>query len=137
MDGRKQILYIDDDDDDRFLVKEAIESYGGNLELNEATSGVDGIGYLEEAITQNNLPCLVILDLNMPGMDGKETLLALRKDEHLKDIPVVIFTTSSSQLDKTFCDKNGVQMITKPLDFTKLSETIKTMLGYCKGEELF
>lgn len=129
--NRKHILYIDDDDDDRQLVKEAIFEMNKTLELLEAASGNEGLDFLKNAAAGKNLPCLVILDMNMPGMDGRETLIAIKKEKEFSRIPVVIFTTSSSQLDQSFCEKYGVEMITKPLDFSNLSNTIRKMLTYC------
>jgi len=128
---RKQILYIDDDDDDRQLVKEAIFEMNKTLQLLEAASGNEGLEFLKNAAEDKNLPCLVILDMNMPGMDGRETLIAIKNEKEYCRIPVVIFTTSSSQLDQSFCEKYGVEMITKPLDFSNLSKTIRKMLNYC------
>ncbi len=129
--NKKHILYIDDDDDDRQLVKEAILEIDHSLQLMEAPGGNEGLEFLKKAAQDKNLPCLVILDMNMPGMDGRETLIAIKNEKKYAKIPVVIFTTSSSKLDQTFCEKYGVEMITKPLNFSNLNTTIRKMLIYC------
>ena len=80
----------------------------------------------------DELPCLVVLDINMPRMDGKQTLVALQKDEDLSAIPVVLFSTSSSALDKSFSKAKHVELITKPFDFKSLYVTAHKLLSYCR-----
>jgi len=126
------ILYIDDDEDDRLLVQEAIEKDHPRLQLQLAGSGFEGLQYLNGAFHSGKLPSLIILDLNMPGMSGKETLLAIREDEAYDPIPVVMFTTSSSPADKAFCEKHGVELVTKPLSFVRLGHTIEKLVSYCR-----
>jgi CheY-like chemotaxis protein len=67
----------------------------------------------------------------MPLMDGKQTLTQIKKDPILSEVPVVMFTTSSSPLDKLFCEKHGVKFVTKPIKQVELFETVKVLLSYC------
>ncbi len=78
-----------------------------------------------------DLPCLIIMDINMPQMDGKEALAVIKKNEDLIDLPVVIFSTSNSPIDKLYCTNFGVNLITKPDNVLNLQKEIKGILGHC------
>jgi CheY-like chemotaxis protein len=67
----------------------------------------------------------------MPVLNGKETLSIIKKDEALKAIPVVVFTTSGSDLDKSFCNLHGVEMITKPPTFNNFKSVVQRLLRFC------
>lgn len=125
------ILYAEDDQDDLFMVKQAFEQYDSNVELHHASNGFGALQYLNEARITHQLPCLIILDINMPGMDGRETLIRIKQTEDLKNIPVVLFTTSSSDIDRVFARKWGAEFITKPLVFSELEELAKRFLSLC------
>jgi CheY-like chemotaxis protein len=129
--GQRSILYIDDDDDDRMMVKDAINLIDDKLILIESANAQEGLGYLQKAFVEKKLPCLVLLDLNMPGMNGRDMLMVIKDDEDLSKVPVVVFTTSSSELDKTFCKKYNVEMITKPFSFQSLKAVMQSILCKC------
>jgi DNA-binding response OmpR family regulator len=76
----------------------------------------------------NNLPGLIILDLNLPGMDGKKVLREIKSHPVLSHIPVVLFTTSSSELDKIFASKEGVKIFTKPSGAAEFFIAVKSMI---------
>ena len=69
---------------------------------------------------------------NMTALDGKETLMLLKRNEKFSSIPVVVFTTSASELDKLFCRKFGTEMITKPPTFDNLESAVIKLLDYCR-----
>jgi CheY-like chemotaxis protein len=76
-------------------------------------------------------PGLILLDLNLPGTDGREVLQQIKQDEILKLIPVVIFTTSNNPKDITTCYQQGVNSyIVKPMNFTRLKQNIKILIDY-------
>ena len=129
--GQRSILYIDDDDDDRMMVKDAINLIDDKLILIESANAQEGLGYLQKAFVEKKLPCLVLLDLNMPGMNGRDMLMVIKDDEDLSKVPVVVFTTSTSELDKTFCKKYNVEMITKPFSFQSLKAVMHSILCKC------
>ena len=126
------ILYAEDDLDDLFIVQQAFHSYDGSIKVVHATNGFKAIDYL------NNLkgpyPCLIILDINMPGLDGRETLVRIKESEKLKNIPVVLFTTSSSQNDRDFAKQWGAEFITKPLVYSELEVLSKVFVDKCDFE---
>jgi CheY-like chemotaxis protein len=125
------VLCVDDDPDDQILVKETIKELNPSLEVASALNGVEALQYLDGAKERGELPSLVILDINMPLMDGKQTLTLIKKDPALSGLPVVMFTTSSSPLDKLFCEKHGVKFVTKPIKQVELYETVKLLLSFC------
>jgi CheY-like chemotaxis protein len=127
------ILYAEDDPDDVFVVRQAFQEYDGSVNLQHAPDGFETIEILKDAANRKSLPCLIILDINMPGMDGKETLIRIKQSPHFQNIPVVLFTTSSSEVDKSFARKWGAEFITKPLVFSELQELARTFLNLCNS----
>jgi CheY-like chemotaxis protein len=125
------ILWADDDSDDLQMMREILIRQNRNFTIIEVKNGKEAIDYLKEAKQRSKLPCLIILDINMPVLDGKETLSIIKHSEDFKQIPVVVFTTSESELDKLFCKKLDTEMITKPPSFSSLETTIVNLLGYC------
>lgn len=126
------ILLADDDADDLQLLSEVFQKIDTRYIIIQVNNGLEALSQLEEMKQQGKLPCLIVLDINMPLMDGKKTLVALQNDAELKNIPVVIFTTSNSDTDKLFCRNKNVEMITKPDDFKNLYSVAIKMLNYCR-----
>jgi len=127
----RHILWADDDIDDLMLMRHVLQDLGDSYNITEVHNGQEALDYLKEAKKNQNLPCLIILDMNMPVLDGKETLVHLKRDEELKQIPVVFFTTSNSQMDKLYCKHQGVEMITKPPQYANLKEAVQRLVNYC------
>ncbi|MFL5808331.1 MAG: response regulator [Flavisolibacter sp.] len=125
------ILYAEDDADDLFMVQQALEKFDHTIHLTHAINGFDAIRQLNELHDAKSLPCLVILDINMPGMDGKETLIRIRQNEAFLKLKVVLFTTSSGDLDKSFAKKWGAEFITKPIVYSELEVLARTFLAFC------
>ena len=128
---RHTILCVDDDPDDLQLLNEALKGASEDFEIIEAHNGREALERLQKFKHGDHPPCLIILDINMPIMNGKETLSLIKKDEVLQSIPVVVFTTSESELDKTFCHKHGVEMITKPPSFKSFTTAVQKLLRFC------
>ena len=122
------ILYIDDDSDDRFFMSNAIRKTDSTLILKEAESGKNAIEYLNQAKLVGELPCLIILDINIPVMDGMAIHKEIKKDTALSKIPIVIFTTSLHPRDRIYWEKENIEMITKPPGYTELIDCISSML---------
>src|SRR4051794_27462321 len=108
------VMCVDDDLDDRELLCSIIKRLHPNYLVVEAENGIHATHLLQEAKLKKVYPSLIILDINMPKMNGKETLLELRKDNDLSKIPVVVYSTSSNAKDKAFFSKYQVEMVTKP-----------------------
>lgn len=124
------ILWADDDPDDLELFCEVLTEITGAYELKKFYNGSEVLGYLK-MLPPQDYPCLIILDINMPVLDGKQTLVALKSLEQFKRIPVVMFSTSSSEVDRSFCAHYGVEMVTKPPRYQTLKEVVQRLLSYC------
>jgi CheY-like chemotaxis protein len=126
------ILYIDDDPDDLMIFGESINSLYPDVRILKAQSGEEGINILS-MLEEENLPypSLVMLDLNMPKMNGRQTLEHIRSRQGWEDIPVVIFTTCSSASDIEFCKNYNTECITKPMSYKYMSQTIQQLFTYC------
>ena len=126
------ILCVDDDSDDLQLLHETLKDTREDFEVIEAHNGKQAIDTLHRLRNDGTQPCLIILDINMPVLNGKETLSLIKKDEGLKNIPVVVFTTSGSDSDKNFCGFHGVEMVTKPPNFQSFKNVVQKLLRFCE-----
>src|SRR5688572_911027 len=125
------VLHIDDDQDDRHLVNKAINSIDPAIIIREATDGRKALEFLHQARLFGDLPCLIILDINMPVMDGYETYKEIMKDATLSIIPIVVFTTSCSENDVLQWRRENIVMLTKPSTYAGFADTVRKMLDYC------
>jgi CheY-like chemotaxis protein len=125
----KTILWADDDVDDLLLVKEILLKNNQSYNIVEVRNGKEALNYLSHK-TNGELPCLIILDINMPVLDGKETLSILKNNTEYQSIPVVVFTTSNSEMDKLFCRKHQVEMVTKPPQYKSLEDAVLRLLNF-------
>lgn len=122
------ILWADDDADDMMLMQEVLKDTDKRYSIVEVHNGRQALDYLKQC---KKYPCLIILDMNMPVMNGQETLSSIKNNEQYKNIPLVVFTTSSSALDREFCKRFSVDMITKPAEYKSFHNMIFTLLSYC------
>jgi CheY-like chemotaxis protein len=125
------ILLVDDDEDDQFMMGQALTAMGYNYELIRAGNGIEALAILSKLKETGRLPSLIILDVNMPKMDGKQTVLNIQQDEKLGTIPLVIFTTSANLLDKLFFLTKGVEMLTKPDRVEEYHGIAQKLLNLC------
>lgn len=128
------ILYADDDIDDLELVGDAFEHYADNVEVVTFRDGGKILSYIENKGELDPTPCLIILDINMPVMNGKEVLVALRKMQRLNDVPVVMFTTSSMPIDKDFAEQHNAGFITKPLNAAQMERISDQFIEHCADD---
>jgi CheY-like chemotaxis protein len=124
------VLCVDDDPDDRELIRNAIFNVDPSYTVAHATNGKEALQYLSRA-TENELPCLVILDINMPVMDGKQALVEIKKIKKLDQVPIVVFSTSSHPSDLFFCKQHGVELVTKPANFKQITREAERLLQHC------
>lgn len=128
------ILIADDDPDDRLMLKDALNENRLANDLHFVSDGVELMDYLQrkgkyESPAESPRPGLILLDLNMPKKDGREALQEIKSDPNLKDIPVVVLTTSKAEEDIYKTYNLGVNsFITKPVTFDALV-TITRDLG--------
>ncbi|ACK70772.1 response regulator receiver protein [Gloeothece citriformis PCC 7424] len=132
------LLIIEDSDEDYMafmrITKKLSLSYPvfRYPSADEALDALRGISEEPEPLLQpSRQPSIILLDLNLPGMDGRELLEILQHDDILKKIPVVVFTTSSNPRDIDYCYQKGVKSyIVKPINVDQLKNTIKTFWEY-------
>lgn len=123
------ILIVDDSDDDFEATRRAFGKANLRNPIAHAICGEDALAYLRA--DGRPKPGLVLLDLNMPGMDGRRTLEIIKTSAELKDIPVVILTTSNDERDVTKCYALGANTyIQKPVDLDGLVAAIQRLKEY-------
>ena len=130
------ILMAEDDADDRQMTKEAFDESRLNNDLRFVCDGVELMDYLLRRGKYSDpasspRPGLILLDLNMPKKDGREALRDIKADPQLKNIRVVVLTTSKAEEDifRTY-DLGAASYITKPVTFSALAAIVKTMGKY-------
>ena len=125
-----EVLLVDDDPEDVDLTVEVLRMDRMKLNISVVHDGIEALRFLrkEEPFQQAKTPNLILLDLNMPRMDGRETLEEIKCDEVLKMIPVVILTTSSSDEDIIKTYMTGASCyITKPVGLQEFNKVVKAI----------
>ncbi len=125
-----EILLVEDSPGDVRLTQEALKDSKLYNNLNVVPDGVEAMAFLrrQEQYTNAPRPDLILLDLNLPRMDGRQVLQEIKNDENLKRIPVVVLTTSSNETD-IFITYNlhANCYISKPVDFTQFINVVKSI----------
>jgi CheY-like chemotaxis protein len=125
----KPIQVVEDDSVDVMILRRVLKDLHAPNELACAANGEEALAYLRDE--DNERPCVILLDLNMPRMNGFEFLRIMRADEAMKDIPVVVVTTSGEPQDITMSYELGaVAYIVKCCDYGEFREKIKTVEPY-------
>ena len=115
---KHSILLVEDDELDIISFRRSLKQLGSEYELHTAYNGKEALSYLSDN-KETNKPDVILLDLNMPKMNGIEFLKILRSDEELKDISVFIITTSTETSDRAITEQLGISgYILKPLNYT-------------------
>lgn len=123
---QRTFLLVDDDPDDTFLFGEVLHDIDPTVAFLTAANGQEALDTLKST---HSLPDLIFLDLNMPRMGGVECLSTLKADAALKDIPVIIYTTSSQSRDiEETMRKGAVCFITKPSNMKELTEILSVLI---------
>lgn len=118
-----KILYVEDDIDDYSFFVDAIHEINPDVQCSNAINGLQALQMLEDGTTA---PDVIVLDINMPAMDGKSCLKALKTDSRFKQIPVYIYTTSANSLDITHCKQLGAaDCLTKRNSYQEAKKTLE------------
>ncbi|MHC4738496.1 MAG: response regulator [Planctomycetota bacterium] len=135
MKNLKPILLVEDDSVDAMTVKRALKELNVTNQLVHSIDGEKALEYLKA--DDNKKPCVILLDLNMPKMNGIEFLHAVKEDEKLKKTPVVVLTTSKEEDDVTTSFRFSVAgYMVKPVDYKKFVEAIRAINLYWTLSEL-
>jgi CheY-like chemotaxis protein len=127
--GSKPILLAEDDDADALMVKRALSDLNVTEKLVRKVDGEDALEYLTDR--SNDKPCIILLDLNMPRMDGFEFLKIIKADPMLKMIPVVVVTTSDAHQNIMESYNLGAAgYIVKPFDYDRFVAAMRTIDTY-------
>lgn len=124
----KYIIYVDDDYDDKELMQEAFEKIT-EYRLVTLDDGLELIHYLERAA---RMPNLIILDINMPALNGKDTMNILRSAEPFKEIPLVMFSTSSNPIEIARFKASKIDLINKPLNYKSVQQVVMQLISYAQ-----
>ena len=128
---RSGILLVDDDLEDQFIFCDALETVDNTEPVHIECSGVDALEYLS-TLPHQQLPCVVLADLNMPKMNGSELLKELKRADSFRNIPVIIYTTSVNESEKEACLRLGAyDYITKPMSYHQSIEVAKMIVNLC------
>ena len=126
-----RILFVDDDPDDLEYYGDAIRKQNPGIVIDERPDGRQALEYLHQAKADGQLPSLIVMDYNMPLLNGRETFEQIKKDEVLAAIPVVIFSTATSHIDETYFSELGVENFRKPSNGKEMERIAIRLLEYC------
>lgn len=128
------ILMVDDDEEDCMLLSDAFEELGYGSCMHYEENGEEAIRYLEQCLAENTLPGMIVLDLNMPKLNGKQTLQHIKSVDALKAIPVIIYSTSLNPREKEECLAMGAHSyVIKPGSYKDSIETANSFYTLCNN----
>jgi CheY-like chemotaxis protein len=130
------VLLVDDDEGDLLMIQEALDSGTAAHEIHVAHDGQEALDFLRRkgSYADAPRPDLVLLDLNMPRMDGRQVLAAVKVDEELRKIPIVVLTTSRAPADiASSYDLHANAYVTKPMSLDDLTAVVKGIDDFFGG----
>jgi CheY-like chemotaxis protein len=122
------VLLVEDDPGDVLMTREAFSDYKIHNRLHVVSNGIDAMAFLQRSGEYSEMPTpdLILLDLNLPRMSGREVLAAIKADDRLRTIPVVVLTTSDLEEDvKSSYSLHANAYVTKPVDFESFVEVVR------------
>jgi CheY-like chemotaxis protein len=134
--NQTQPLLVIEDSDEDFAAFERVIRKSSLFQIYRCTDGDDALDFLRQAGDYTDTanaprPGMILLDLNLPGTDGREVLEEIKQDALLKMIPVVVFTTSDNPRDVAGCYQCGANgYVVKPIDLKKLTKTVQVIVDY-------
>ena len=129
MNSNKPILIVEDDVVDAMTIQRALKEINVTNKSSHVTNGEDALGYLQN--DSEEIPCIILLDLNMPRMNGIEFLKKVKNEDKYKHIPVIVLTTSSEERDRMQSFSFGVAgFMTKPIDYMQFVNVVRTIDMY-------
>jgi CheY-like chemotaxis protein len=128
-----RVLLVEDNPGDADLTRETLEASKLFLEISTVSDGLEALDFLHRrgAHARAELPDLIVLDLNLPKLDGQQVLAEIRKDERLRALPVVVLTSSDAERDIVQSYKLGANCyVTKPVDLAAFQSIVKAIEGF-------
>ena len=130
------MLVVEDSNEDFEALQRLLRPSPTAIPIRRCVNGYEALAFLYRTGSYGDRehsprPSLTVLDLNLPGIDGREVLYRIKQDENLKSIPVVVFTTSSNPKDVEDCYRCGVNSyIVKPINFEQLKRDVQMLVDY-------
>ena len=126
------VLVVDDDNDDQVCFRDAVKQIDPAINLISAWNGEEALTYLHtRAVT---FPDYVFLDINMPRIDGRKCLAAIRQHNLTKNLPVIMYSTSLSDADKLLFNNLNARFLTKASSYDQLVASLRQIFGTLKNE---
>ena len=134
-DNKTPLLVVEDSDEDFEVLQIFMEDMAVTNPIYRCTTGDKALDFLYRnqgnRAEKTNLPSMILLDLNLPGIDGREVLERLKQDDQFREIPIVIFTTNSDPRDIKFCYRKGANgYLIKPVATEKFEKAIQAFVNY-------
>jgi CheY-like chemotaxis protein len=128
------VLIADDDMDDIEILTSALKEIESSLEVVVAENGKHVLEQLHKnyVAVAEAPPCVLVMDMNMPKMDGRETVVAIKNHTHLKNIPILLFSSAKNKTDELFAEKWGVNYFQKPDTMQGMTEVAHVILEMCR-----
>ena len=128
----RYIIFADDDEDDLELVTGFFREFESSVRVLEFSDGKQVLRYLDTVLSSSGTwPQLIVLDINMPRMDGISTLMAIREQTNMKNVPVVIYTTSMSRTNMQTCKELDATWLIKPSSIHEIKQTARILAEFC------
>ena len=131
----RYVIFADDDADDLELITGFFKQYNRNVNVLEFKDGKEVLKFLDDFAINTSTPILIVLDINMPRLNGKETLAAIRQHPRYQNIPVIIYTTSTSETDEEYCRQFNASWVHKPSSMTSVKHIARIIAEFCKNDK--
>lgn len=125
---RTTILYVEDDEDDREFLSDAVKKADPAVDIIIAADGQQAMDYLNKLDHEVKHPSLIVLDINLPFIDGKEVFKKIRQNSFLNAIPIIVFSSGEHPADKALFNELGIEYIIKPTRVSNMGEIANHML---------
>jgi CheY-like chemotaxis protein len=130
----RYVIFADDDADDLELITGFFKQYNRNINVLQFNDGKEVLKFLDD-FALNATPLLIVLDINMPRLNGKETLAAIRQHPKYQYIPVVIYTTSNNSADEDDCRQLGASWVSKSSTIEGVRQVAKVLAEFCELQD--
>ncbi len=132
-----RILLADDDPEDRMIMEDTFRQIELSDVIHFVENGENILAYLDAIAETDTLPSLIVLDLNMPRMNGTQTLKMLKANGRYKDIPVIIFSTSINTIEMNECIRTGASSyVVKPVTYTECVHTARSFYKFSQDGDV-
>jgi CheY-like chemotaxis protein len=127
----RYVIFADDDADDLELITGFFKQFNRSVNVLEFRDGKEVLAFLEEYASNTSLPLLIVLDINMPGLNGMDTLVRIRQHKELRHLPVVIYTSSTNPEEQEFCESLVASWVRKSDSLDGIRQTARILAEFC------